>query len=112
MSAQMETRPSTAARKRERELFLGALECGAADRAAFLDAECRGDDALRQRVEELLAEQEHVGSFLESPAAATSLSTIRLNDTALAVSVTEKPGDRIGRYKLLEKDRKSTRLNS
>jgi WD40 repeat protein/serine/threonine protein kinase len=99
----METGSSMAARKRERELFLGALERDAAERTAFLDAACGGDTALRQRVEELLTEQEQVGSFLETPAAATSLSTIRLHDTALTVSVTEKPGDRIGRYKLLEK---------
>ncbi len=99
----METGSSIAARKRERELFLSALEHDAAERTAFLDAACGGDNALRQRVDELLAEQEQVGSFLETPAAATSLSTIRLTDTALTVSVTEKPGDRIGRYKLLEK---------
>ncbi len=99
----METGSPIATGKRERELFLGALEHNAAERVAFLKTACGGDHALRQRVEELLAEQEQVGSFLETPAAATSFSTVRLNDAALKVSVTEKPGDRIGRYKLLEK---------
>jgi len=51
----------------------------------------------------LLAEQENVGDFLETPAASTPASTIRFDASALAASVTEKPGDRIGRYKLLQK---------
>ena len=53
---------------RERELFLAALEKSAAERAAFLDAQCASDVALRERVEALLHEQEEVGSFLETPA--------------------------------------------
>src|ERR1043166_8394221 len=54
---------------RERELFLGALEKSApAERAAYLAAACAADHALRQRIEDLLKEQEEVGSFLEAPA--------------------------------------------
>ncbi len=81
---------------REREVFLGALEqTSPTARAAFLEAACGADQALRRRVEELLREQEGVGSFLETPALASG--------PARAATVTEKPGDRIGRYKLLQK---------
>jgi WD40 repeat protein len=53
----------------EREIFIAALhqrEPGA--RAAFLDRACGEDRDLRAQVEELLREQEHLGSFLEEPA--------------------------------------------
>ena len=50
------------------KLFHSALERGPAARAAFLDEACAGDEALRQRVEALLAAHEQAGSFIESPA--------------------------------------------
>src|ERR1043166_5293768 len=90
-------------RKHERELFLEALDKSSSERTAFLASACAGDDALRKRVEELLVEQEQIGNFLETPAASTPDSTLRLNMSALTVSVTEKPGDCIERYKLLQK---------
>ncbi len=92
----------------EREIFIGALEkTDARERASFLDAACGGDHALRRGVEELLREQETVGAFLEEPAlngardSATGIS-VGPGGTALVTAVTEKPGDRIGRYKLLQ----------
>src|SRR5439155_3832971 len=90
---------------RERELFLAALEKSAAERAAFLDAQCASDVALRERVEALLHEQEEVGSFLETPAlsGARPVAATGPGGTVLIEAVTEKPGDRIGRYKLLQK---------
>jgi WD40 repeat protein len=79
---------------REREIFLKAIEKGtAAERAAFLDAACRGDAPLRAAVEALLASAD--GSLLEQVAAEARPTQI--------VAITEQPGDRIGRYKLLEK---------
>src|SRR5262249_51526630 len=76
---------------------------GQAERAAFLAAECRHDHALRQRVEALLLEQEEVGAFLETPAAAPhSTAVLGRGSTALIATVTEKPGDCIGQYKLLQ----------
>src|SRR5881296_2297681 len=101
-----ETNPPSGAR--ERELFLGTLEKDdPAERAAFLEAACGGDQSLRWRVEELLREEQAVGGFLEAPAisgvpAAASLASLRPGGTALIVSDTEKPGDRLSHYKLLQ----------
>src|SRR2546426_796992 len=105
MSSELETSPGA----REREIFLGALEkARPAERSAFLDAACGDDYALRRRVEELLHEQQEIGGFLETPAmsgARPSATTpaVGPGGTAVIVTVTEKPGDRIGRYKLLQK---------
>src|SRR6185295_9419945 len=103
-----ESKPSPGAR--ERELFLGALERNdPAERAAFLDAAVGNDPVLRRRVEELLRDQEEVGNFLEQPAilgarASSSAEVlVGAGGTAIVTPVTEKPGDRIGRYKLLQK---------
>ena len=92
----------------ERDLFLGALEkTDPFERAAFLQAACGRDLALRRRLDELLCEQDQVGSFLEAPA----LDGTRVlppeppqnaERSGFAATVTEKPGDRIGRYKLLQ----------
>src|SRR2546421_60948 len=75
------------------------------ERELFLDAQCASDAALRQRVEALLHEQEEVGSFLETPAlsGARPVAATGPGGTVLIEAVTEKPGDRIGRYKLLQK---------
>ena len=76
-----------------RDLFLEALEIPApAERAAFLDGACRGDATLRCAVEELLANHRE-DSFLEDPA--VSMPTV-------TSSPGEKPGQRIGHYKLLQ----------
>src|SRR5437867_4286129 len=50
------------------QLFHSALERGPAERAAFLDKSCAGDESLRQQVEALLAAHEEAGSFIERPA--------------------------------------------
>ena len=47
----------------------GALACEGADRQAFLAEACGTDAALRARVDNLLAASDHVGTFLETPAA-------------------------------------------
>jgi len=89
---------------RERELFLTALEkTDATERAAFIEAACGSDSALRQRVEELLHEQEDVGSFLETPVLGNAARPNGSGGTVLIGGVTEQAGDRIGRYKLLQK---------
>jgi Leucine-rich repeat (LRR) protein len=49
-------------------VFFAALEKGGpAERAAYLDEACAGNEALRRRVEALLAAHEQVGGFLERP---------------------------------------------
>ena len=45
-----------------------ASERPAAERAAWLEAECGGDTALRREVEELLASSERAEGFLDAPA--------------------------------------------
>ena len=83
----------------ERDIFLGALDQTPAERGAYLDGACVGDGALRQRVEHLLAEQDVLGGFLETPALTPHFGP---HGTQVVAAVTEKPGDRIGRYKLLQ----------
>ena len=51
----------------EELLFALALTKPATARAAFLDRECVGDSALRQRLEPLLAAHEAKGSLLKEP---------------------------------------------
>jgi serine/threonine protein kinase/WD40 repeat protein len=86
--------------EREIEVFNAALELPAAERVAYLDQACAGDAALRRRVEELLQAEDKAGAFLESPAAVPP----RLGGTIQIAQIpAEKPGDRIGRYKLREK---------
>jgi WD40 repeat protein/serine/threonine protein kinase len=49
-------------------IFYAALEkATAAERAAFLDEACAGDEFLRRRLERLLAAHAHAGGFLERP---------------------------------------------
>jgi tetratricopeptide (TPR) repeat protein len=49
------------------EIFLAVVEKAPAKRAAFLDAACAGDAALRSQVEALLRSHEQAGSLLEQP---------------------------------------------
>jgi eukaryotic-like serine/threonine-protein kinase len=61
-----------------------------AARAAYLERACAGDSSLRQRVESLLRA---IGEFTATAEAATTV----------VAPIIERPGDRLGRYKLLEK---------
>ncbi|HOX59984.1 MAG TPA: serine/threonine-protein kinase, partial [Candidatus Paceibacterota bacterium] len=118
--------------QREESLFNEAMGLPTPEaRAAFLKGACAEDEQLRQRVEALLAAAQPTNDFLEhgsgartflaaNPGAAGSPSpppeekagkrrpptppppgaTIQISLESLPVS--EKPGDRIGHYKLLE----------
>ena len=55
-----------------RQVFDGALERPAQDRAAYLRVLCARDDELRREVETLLLSSERAGEFLETPAAQLS----------------------------------------
>ncbi len=74
-------------------------------RVAYLQEACAGDSALRQRVEELLRLDQEAGDFLQRPAAGGQWSRPDLSPSnpMQNVAVGEKPGDWIGRYKLLER---------
>ena len=86
--------------QREETLFAAALAKPPAERAAFLDGACHGDAALRARLEALLAEHEQPDEL--TPAVGPS-GTLKIGHTTVLAAVTEQAGDRIGRYKLLEK---------
>src|SRR5438445_4803464 len=76
-------------------IFDAAIELPLAERAAYLQEACAGNDTLRQRVEALLRAHDLAQTFMDSPAVAPRRETV-------AVRPTEQPGDRIGRYKLLQ----------
>ena len=79
---------------REVAVFAAALELPARERAGYLARECGDDEALRARVEALLRAESEAGNFLEKPAGNSGARNIH--------AIGEKPGDRIGRYKLLQ----------
>jgi len=81
---------------RDVEVFTEALKLPVGERAGFLERACAGDTELRRRVEALLKGHVKVGDFLEHSPHETSG---QLKPTA---SVGEKPGDLVGRYKLLQ----------
>jgi len=89
----------------ERDIFIAALnESEPAKRAAFLKKACGQDKALRRGIEDLLREQESLGSFLEQPADGVGTSgvpTLPL-PTIESARPAEGPGTVIGSYKLLE----------
>jgi WD40 repeat protein/serine/threonine protein kinase len=92
-------------RKTERDLFLEALERPSPDeQAAFLEEACAHDPSLRAAVEALIQHHKADG-FLESPAIpkpSGAASAEARSDPATVVLIGEKPGDRIGHYKLLQ----------
>jgi serine/threonine protein kinase len=65
------------------------------ERQRFVDQACHGDVALKERVQELIDNHFHAGSFLESPAAAFA-ATVDLH------AGPEPSGTMIGPYKLLQ----------
>src|SRR5258707_3616152 len=83
---------------REVAVLNAALELRPAERGAYLDQACAGDAALRQQVEALLLSHAQAEDFMEAPPASFDLKqTVRV-----LVPLTEKPGDKIRRYKLLQ----------
>jgi eukaryotic-like serine/threonine-protein kinase len=95
----MITPPANPGHDRERGLLNAALELPPGDRAAFLDHACATDAALRQRLEKLLDAHHEAGAFLEEAALPRLVPALGPTEVQ---PITEKPGDRIGRYKLLQ----------
>src|SRR5215475_4979445 len=89
--------PMNQAEQREEAVFEAALKLPRDERAAYLDGACAGEPELRRRVEVLLKAFERAGGFMKDPAIPTSARTV-----PFSLPPTEKAGDRIGRYKLLE----------
>jgi len=94
--------------EQEEAIFVEVLQAPAEERAGRLAAACGGDANLRQRVEGLLKAYEKAGTFLESPAAGVTPPSPEepvknLRPTMqITLPTTEKLGDRISRYKLLQ----------
>src|ERR1044072_1178594 len=86
----------TGNRKRDIELFAEAIRLPTTERVTFLDRACAEDTGLRQRMEALLKSADRVGDFLEEPPTAV------ISEERAKIAVGEKPGDRVGRYKLLQ----------
>jgi serine/threonine protein kinase len=82
------------------EIFERASQLTGEARAAYIKEAAGGNEPLRQRIEELLRAQDHAGtSFMGQPAMAPTGTVVI---TPGMIPVTEKPGDKIGRYKLRE----------
>ena len=91
---------------REIEIFNSALErTTPAERAACLDGACAEDADLRARIEALISAHEQADGFLPTEDAKAQASELAkaLTPAPGMFPVTEKVGDRIGRYKLLQK---------
>jgi serine/threonine protein kinase len=81
---------------KERDIFDAALAIADPEkRNAFLAAACAGDTRLEEHMRGLLAAEQGLGSFLEEPAVAATL-------TMAPPQVAEGVGTVIGPYKLLE----------
>src|ERR1043166_1444770 len=88
---------------REETIFEQALGKGAEQaREEFRRGACANERAMFERLHGLLLVHDRAGKFLEYDRPADAP---RLPSTAAptALYLTEKPGDRIGRYKLLQK---------
>src|ERR1043166_8824246 len=81
---------------RDVEIFTEALQLERDQRAAYLERACGGDGELRRKVEALLEGHDRVGDFLEDSPQTNSLQR------RSGVPAGERPGDRIGHYKLLQ----------
>src|SRR5262249_32314772 len=67
--------PAWRATMREESLFHLAREKPPAERSAFLDAVCPGDESLRRRLEAILATHDRPGSLLAHPVVDLKAST-------------------------------------
>jgi tRNA A-37 threonylcarbamoyl transferase component Bud32 len=78
-----------------KDLYHSALELDPAQRTAFLDRACEGDEALRRELDSLIATNEQQDSFLELPALAQAASVLAGTQSTLVA------GQRVGRYTVL-----------
>jgi serine/threonine protein kinase len=87
---------------RELEIFAAAIALPQAERAAYLQSACAGDENLRQQVQALLDAHADAGTFMQSPPVPAAREGLLAKEAATLVVAMEKAGDRIGRYKLLQ----------
>jgi len=85
----------------EEELLVEALALPTATRRAFIESRCGSDDDTASRLMALLQGYQENSAFLETPAAATVLQSA--GHTFAAIPPEPEPGDRINRYRLVER---------
>src|SRR5262249_40051126 len=86
---------------REEQIFEAALQLHTPEqKAAYVKEACASDEKQRQQVEALLNAHERAGGFLDPPPGPPSGKTLVVTTGMLAI--TEGPGDKIGRYKVLQ----------
>ncbi len=86
--------------EQEEQIFAEALIVPPAERPRYLDHACRDDPDLRQRIESLLLAHESAGLFMAAPA--ETPRPVRAQPPQ-APGPADQQGNRIGRYKLLQK---------
>src|SRR5215475_11295921 len=97
MSGEADTPPVS----RAETIFTAALELSSTERPAYLGEACGDDQQLRKRVEALLRAHEAPESFLPEKPAVLPADSLPTN--ILTPSLSEQPGDIVGRYKLRQK---------
>src|ERR1043166_5104517 len=81
--------------QRIEEIYHSAQEREGGQRIAFLNEACAGDEALRQEVESLLAEENGAKSLLESPALEIAAKEMAHDQTRSML------GQRLGSYQVI-----------
>src|SRR5713226_65832 len=76
------------------ELYHSAREREGSQRDAFLEEACAGDEALRQEIESLLAEEKREAGFLEWPALEIAVKEMARDRTRSLL------GQRLGSYQV------------
>ncbi|MFO1458327.1 MAG: serine/threonine-protein kinase [Verrucomicrobiota bacterium] len=85
------------------DIFLAALDLPPEGRADYLRRACDGDAVLRARVEGMLARAAVADDFFEKPVAPGTTEGVQGILRQVLSPMGEGEGDRIGRYKLLQK---------
>ena len=81
--------------KNDVEVFTEAIQLPNAERIAFLDRACAGDEGLRRRIEALLKSNDRAGDFLETPPFGS------IGEGRAKAAAGEKSADRVDKYRLL-----------
>src|SRR5688500_9936361 len=96
----MQEAPSTKAM----EIFSDAATTDSSNRDAYLERACAGDAKLRAEVESLLATNQRIGEFLDSPELSeTDLDAGAGEDIYPDAGMIERAPEQVGRYKIEER---------
>src|SRR5262245_47918957 len=88
---------------REKEIFDGALDCAhGGERQSYIEAACGTDAVLLARIQALLRANDVGEDFLPEVPVGRPAGDLDLTGF-LTAELSEKTGDAIGRYKLLQK---------